>query len=74
VADIQLARSGYGGASCDDIHKTMNELIARGVKFVGKIEERGYGLVTHFRMPGNAVVELYQPRYLKSVRSRKTKP
>lgn len=25
----------------------------------------GYGLVTHFKMPGNLVVQLYQPRYKK---------
>ena len=26
---------------------------------------RGYGLVTHFKMPGDVEVQLYQPRYEK---------
>src|SRR6266852_2141009 len=34
---------------CDDIH----------------ITDEGWGLLTHFRMPGNLEVELYQPKYEK---------
>jgi catechol 2,3-dioxygenase-like lactoylglutathione lyase family enzyme len=62
-----------GGASgtqaisfyCDDIHKTVAELEARGVEFVDTVEDHGYGLVTHFRMPGDFVAQLYQPKYVK---------
>jgi catechol 2,3-dioxygenase-like lactoylglutathione lyase family enzyme len=50
---------------CDDIHQTVKELKAKGVKFKGKIEDRGYGLVIHFLMPGNFYVQLYQPKYRK---------
>ena len=50
---------------CDDIKKTVKELKAKGVKFKGKIEDHGYGLVTHFEVPGNFDVQLYQPRYNK---------
>ena len=50
---------------CDDIEKTVVELKARGVEFVGGIEDRGFGLVTRFKMPGDFDVELYQPHYSK---------
>ena len=50
---------------CDDIKKTVAELKSRGVEFTDKISNRGYGQVTHFRMPGEIEVELYQPRYSK---------
>ncbi len=50
---------------CDDIEKTVAELKARGVEFTGPVEDHGYGLVTHFKMPGDFAVQLYQPRYSK---------
>jgi hypothetical protein len=50
---------------CDDIHATVAELRSRGVEFTGEVEDHGYGLVTHFRMPGNFQVQLYQPLYAK---------
>jgi catechol 2,3-dioxygenase-like lactoylglutathione lyase family enzyme len=53
---------------CDDIEKTVAELTARGVEFTGPVTDRGYGLVTHFKMPGAIVVQLYQPRYSKRAR------
>ena len=48
---------------CDDIHETVAELTGRGVDFDGEVEDAGFGLVTHFVMPGNVRVQLYQPRY-----------
>lgn len=53
---------------CDDIAATVKELSARGVQFLMPIEDRGYGLVTRFRMPGNVEAELYQPLYVKDVK------
>ena len=50
---------------CDDIEKTVSELKARGVEFTGGIENHGYGLVTHFKVPGGFEVQLYQPLYRK---------
>ena len=50
---------------CDDITQTVAALRARGVEFVGDIVDHGYGLVTHFRVPGDFHVQLYQPRYGK---------
>lgn len=50
---------------CDDVHKTVAELTARGVEFTGPVEDHGYGLVTHLKGPGGLVLQLYQPLYEK---------
>ena len=50
---------------CDDIAQTVAELKDRGVEFVDEVTDAGYGLITHFRMPGEVVVQLYQPLYRK---------
>jgi catechol 2,3-dioxygenase-like lactoylglutathione lyase family enzyme len=51
---------------CDDVEKTMAELKERGVEFTGPVADHGYGLVTHFKMPGGIEAQLYQPRYVKA--------
>ena len=48
---------------CDDLAATVAELEAKGVEFTGGITDAGFGLATHFRMPGGVVAELYEPRY-----------
>jgi catechol 2,3-dioxygenase-like lactoylglutathione lyase family enzyme len=53
---------------CDDIEMTVRELKDRGVEFTDEISDQGYGLVTHFRMPGEVEVQLYQPLYTKELR------
>jgi hypothetical protein len=79
MADIRSARGRDGGAStdakgpasgtpdisfyCDDINKTVKELKAKGVEFVSEVVDQGFGLVTHFKMPGVKKVQLYQPKY-----------
>jgi hypothetical protein len=50
---------------CDDIEQTVRELQGRGVEFIQGVEDRGYGLVTFFKVPGDFTVQLYQPRYVK---------
>jgi predicted enzyme related to lactoylglutathione lyase len=50
---------------CDDIRKTVAELKGRGVEFTDSVTDAGYGLRTHFRMPGGFEVELYQPHYAR---------
>jgi predicted enzyme related to lactoylglutathione lyase len=66
-ADPEEAPSGTHDISfyCDDIEQTVKELEERGVKFKDKIADHGYGFVTHFEMPGNFYVQLYQPKYKK---------
>lgn len=51
---------------CDDIQRTVDELEKRGVVFTGGISDQGYGMVTHFTMPGGVEVQLYQPRYSRN--------
>jgi hypothetical protein len=50
---------------CDDVRRTRRELTERGVEFTDDVTDRGYGLVTHFLMPGGLEVQLYQPLYEK---------
>jgi predicted enzyme related to lactoylglutathione lyase len=50
---------------CDDIESTVRELKARGVEFTDEVRDMGYGLVTHFKVPGGFEAQLYQPRYTK---------
>jgi len=63
----QGARSGTHDISfyCDDIETTVAELKAKGVEFTEPVADHGYGLVTHFKVPGNFKVQLFQPRYSK---------
>jgi catechol 2,3-dioxygenase-like lactoylglutathione lyase family enzyme len=51
---------------CDDIQSTVRELRSKGVEFKGEIEDHGYGFVTHFYVPGNFTIQLYQPKYSKN--------
>ena len=70
--EAEGAPSGTNDISfyCDDIEATMAELKTRGVEFTGPVEDHGYGLVTHFLVPGGFQVQLYEPRYTKgSLRS-----
>ena len=50
---------------CDDIEHSVREMKALGVEFTGPVEDRGYGYVTHFRVPGGFAIQLYQPKYAK---------
>ncbi|MDB5034418.1 MAG: hypothetical protein JWQ98_1659 [Chlorobi bacterium] len=50
---------------CDDINETVREMRSRGVEFMQEPEDHGYGFVTHFKAPGDLVIQLYQPKYVK---------
>jgi hypothetical protein len=65
--DGDAAASGTADISfyCDDIAATVRELQSRGVEFTQAVEDHGYGLVTFFKVPGDFVVQLYQPKYSK---------
>jgi hypothetical protein len=41
-------------------------LKSRGVPFTHEVENHGYGLVTHFKAPGDLILQLYQPLYRKT--------
>jgi len=49
----------------DDIEGTVAELKGRGVEFLDEVSDAGFGRVTHFLMPGEVKVMLYEPRYEK---------
>jgi catechol 2,3-dioxygenase-like lactoylglutathione lyase family enzyme len=51
---------------CDGIQATVADLKTRGVEFIDDIADHGYGLVTHFRMPGGFTVQLYEPKYSRN--------
>jgi len=48
---------------CDDVAKTVEDLKTKGVEFTEEPKDQGYGIVTQFAMPGEVVVQLYQPHY-----------
>lgn len=52
---------------CDDIHQTISELEARGIKFTSEVVDEGWGLSATFAMTGGGDVQLYQPRYAKPI-------
>lgn len=66
--DGEQVASGTADISfyCDDIAETVRTLKSRGVEFTREVEDRGYGLVTFFKVPGDFQVQLYQPRYRKA--------
>jgi catechol 2,3-dioxygenase-like lactoylglutathione lyase family enzyme len=65
--DKNGAPSGTADISfyCDDIRNTVKDLKEKGVTFTSEIEDHGYGWVTHFEVPGNFSIQLYQPKYQK---------
>ena len=58
---------------CEDLEATVGTLKERGVEFDHEIKEAGYGFYTHFTMPGNVKVQLYEPKYVKRTTGAKTK-
>ncbi len=48
---------------CDDLDSTMDELAAKGVEFVGEIDEQPWGVVATMRFPGEVTALLYEPRH-----------
>ncbi len=48
---------------CDDVHATVADLESKGVEFTAPIEDRGFGLLARFRVPGAGEIGLYQPKH-----------
>ncbi len=48
---------------CDDIEQTVAELTAKGARFTGGIENRGFGRTIALQIPGAGQMLLYQPRH-----------
>jgi hypothetical protein len=48
---------------CDDLHKTVADLMAKGVEFARPISEAPYGLMTAIKLPGGGELGIYEPRH-----------
>jgi hypothetical protein len=48
---------------CDDLSKTVSELRAKGIGFVGEPEDQGFGITIVMKLPGGCDVMLYEPRH-----------
>jgi hypothetical protein len=41
----------------------MDELKDKGVEFTDDVQDYGYGLGAHFKVPGDFTIQLYQRKY-----------
>ncbi|MET7477147.1 VOC family protein [Streptomyces sp. NPDC005648] len=48
---------------CDDLDRTVAELVDRGVEFTRPVQDARWGRVTAFRLPGGGEIGLYEPRH-----------
>jgi len=48
---------------CDDIEATVTDLTARGARFTGPVEDRGFGRSISLEVPGAGPMLLYEPRH-----------
>jgi predicted enzyme related to lactoylglutathione lyase len=48
---------------CDDIHRTLAELKAKGAEFEGDVTDRGYGFAIELLVPGADPIQVYQPKH-----------
>ena len=48
---------------CDDIHQTVADLRARGIRIDGQPVDQGYGISVMMTLPGEVRVQLYEPRH-----------
>ena len=52
---------------CDDVHRTMADLKAKGIPLEGEPVDQGYGIATVMVLPGGVKVGLYEPRHPTAV-------
>ena len=48
---------------CDDIHATVRDLQAKGVRVTSEVTEQSFGMVTAIEVPGGGTMGLYQPSH-----------
>jgi catechol 2,3-dioxygenase-like lactoylglutathione lyase family enzyme len=48
---------------CHDIEQAVAGLKAKGAEFADEIADRGFGRITHLRIPGAGTIGLYEPRH-----------
>ena len=52
---------------CDDIHATVADLRAKGVRIDGEPTDEGWGISVMMTLPGNVKVQLYEPRHRTAI-------
>jgi len=52
---------------CDDLETTTAELRAKGIRFVGEVEDEPWGIAATMLLPGNVELQLYQPRHATAI-------
>lgn len=63
---VHPAESGGGHQlylMCDDIHRTLAELAAKGVPATREVTDQGWGLLSAIRLPDGAELAIYEPRH-----------
>ena len=48
---------------CDDIHATLAELRAKGVRVARDVADQGWGLLAAISLPDGSELPIYQPRH-----------
>lgn len=48
---------------CDDIEKTVEDLLNKGVQFASEITEQSWGRLISIKVPGGGELGLYEPRH-----------
>ncbi|HEY6287101.1 MAG TPA: hypothetical protein VIX20_15665 [Ktedonobacteraceae bacterium] len=48
---------------CDDIEKTLADLIARGVTIAHPVSNESWGLLASIKLPSGSDLSIYQPRH-----------
>jgi catechol 2,3-dioxygenase-like lactoylglutathione lyase family enzyme len=48
---------------CAHLEATMRDLETKGARFTGPPQDRGWGIVASFELPGAGEVALYEPRH-----------
>jgi hypothetical protein len=48
---------------CDDLAATVDELLAKGIEFLGGPTEEDFGTWIRMRLPGGVEIPLYEPKH-----------
>jgi catechol 2,3-dioxygenase-like lactoylglutathione lyase family enzyme len=67
-AEVAVHPAGASGAVelylvCDDVERTVADLLARGVTVLEPVADQGWGLVTALGLPGGGRIGLYEARH-----------
>jgi len=52
---------------CDDVHATVGQLRAKGIRIDGEPVDEGYGITVMMTLPGGVQVQLYEPRHAMAI-------